>query len=97
MPRKSPLLHVLLTLGVILFAMADGACLCASQTGHASDESTMADPTKPAPETAAISPGARPAASGASQSDPKPDRLLIFAALGTAVIIALFAYPRREK
>ena len=83
MTRKSLLLPIVL--GVIL-------CKCPAQRGGIPD----LPGAQPAPETVRM-PDGDPAASAKPASGPKPDTLLIFAALGTAVILAAFAFPRREK
>ena len=83
--------------GTDLLLAADWKSLVAAQSAGIPDLPTMAVLTKSAPVIVKISADGDSSTPAKSQSGTKPDTLLIFAALGTAAVIALFAFPRREK
>ena len=87
---KPPLLKLLFTLGVL-------ACAAAEQSSGISDSKSVAAKSKSAVAVKKAPDDNAPMTSAKPTSDSKPDSVLIFAALGSALIIAIFAFPRREK
>ena len=84
--------------GADLLLAADWKSLIASQSAGIPDLPTMAELTKSAPVSVTISGGTQSAArADPPQAGPKQEALLVAFAVGTAVMIAVLAFPRREK